>query len=130
MKEFNGVRFNVKVGDDGLLTVWRKDPTVLREQRFENGELVEASWTEASDGGPLGKLAAAIDTMPVLAATYSDDGAGWHADIDVGFQRWCGMKEHSFIVGGLLDAGLTNDAVEEIVSICRSHPWNHCPRQY
>lgn len=134
MKEFHGTNFTAKVADNGLLTVWRKDPTVVREQRFENGELVEATWTEASAGGSLGNLAAAMDAMPVLAATYADDNAEdddnwWHADLDAGFQRWCGMKEHAFIVAGLAEDGFTDDDIKEIARICEAHPWSYCPRQ-
>jgi len=129
MIEIKNSEYRASVNREGLLQVWaERHPFVKQVYKSDGSVEVHTEPTTKSER----TLYQHLSRTPVFAAGYGKikKSKGYWVDREAGVCRqndvFCSGKE---IGGALRNCQFSKKEINQLLSRCRRHQWDHCPRQ-
>ena len=121
--------FIAKVHPDGLLQVFAKARSLTKLRAGPEGVSQEEVDLSNVDNESDRKLLEGLNRMPMISATYAGDRV-WNCDVDAGFQRLRVARTGTTISCTMKKWGFKKEVITRVLSLCRKHKWDYCPRQW
>ncbi len=97
----------------GEFEVWPIEKRQLRVREYKDGRKVRDEINPPDEATR--KLLAYANSVPLFAANFAGDGR-YNIDLDVGFQRWAGIKSERETVSALRKCGFSNPQIKKVIA--------------